>query len=151
MLLLAVTIPLGIHVLTIKVTEAERKLNVRHMKRAFLWFSWGYTVFLICGSLAGLLIGFTSTYGNLLSVGCNFHDALLYGISCRGFFGAQAVQVLVGFPLLVVQFSFIFFPSSIGFVFVLLLWLPVMVSLYSLTKCLTSHCRGRSASGAPLS
>ena len=115
---------------------------VRHMKRALLWFSWGYTVFLICGSLVGLLIGFTSAYGDLSGVGCNFYDALIFGINCRGFFGAQAAQVLVGFPLLVVQLSVVFFPSPIGFVFVLLLWFPVLVSLYSLIKCLSSRSKG---------
>lgn len=125
--------------------------KVRHMKRTVLWFSWGYTVLLICGSLAGLLIGLTSTYGDLSGIGCNFYDALIFGIDCRGFFGAQAVQVLVGFPLLVVQLSVIFFSSPIGFVFVLLLWLPVLVALYSLFKCLTSRSKGRAASGAPLS
>ena len=121
------------------------------MKRTVLWFSWGYTVLLICGSLAGLLIGLTSTYGDLSGIGCNFYDALIFGIDCRGFFGAQAVQVLVGFPLLVVQLSVSFFSSPIGFVFVLLLWLPVLVALYSLFKCLTSRSKGRAASGAPLS
>lgn len=93
---------------------------------------------MVCGSLAGVLIGFTTTYGDLSGVGCNFYDALLYGIDCRGFFGAQAVEILIGFPLLIVQFSAVFFSSPIGFFFVLLLWLPVLVSFYGLVKRLTS-------------
>lgn len=112
--------------------------DIRDIKNAIQLFSLGYTGLLICGSLAGVLIGFTTTYGDLSSVGCNFYDALLYGINCRGFFGAQAIEVLVGFPLLLVQISIVFFSSPIGFFFVLLLWLPVLISLYWLTKCLTS-------------
>lgn len=100
------------------------------MKNLLRWFSWGYTGLLICGSLAGLLIGFTSAYGDLSGVGCNFYDALLFGIDCRGFFGAKAIEILVGFPLLIIQLSAVFFAHPIGFVFVLLLWLPVLASLY---------------------
>ena len=107
------------------------------MKKAIQWFSLGYTGGLICGSLAGLLIGFTTTYGDLSGVGCNFYDALIFGIDCRGFFGAQAIEILIGFPLLIVQLSVIFISSPLGFIFVLLLWLPVLVALYSLTKRLT--------------
>ncbi|MFA5241984.1 MAG: hypothetical protein WC392_06340 [Sulfuricella sp.] len=56
-----------------------------------------------------------------------------------------------GLPLLIVQLSAIFFSSPIGFVFVLLLWLPVLVSLYWLIKRLTSRAKGRAESGASLS
>jgi hypothetical protein len=113
------------------------------MRKVIQWFSLGYTVFLICGSLAALLIGFTTTYGDLSGIGCNFYDVSLYGINCRGFFGAQAVEVLVGFPLLVVQLSAILFSFPIGFAFALLLWLPVLVSLYWLIKRLTSRFKRR--------
>lgn len=75
------------------------------MKKAIQWFSWGYTGLLICGALAGLLIGFTTTYGDLSGVGCNLYDAVLYGIDCRGFFGAQAIEILVSFPLLITRAS----------------------------------------------
>lgn len=121
------------------------------MKKVIRWFSWGYTGLLICGGLAALLIGFATTYGDLSGVGCNFCDALLYGIDCRGFFGARAIEILVGFPLLIVQFSVVFFSSPIGFVFVLLLWLPVLVSLFWLIKRSTSRAKGRAARGTSLS
>lgn len=104
------------------------------MKKAIQWFSWGYTGLLVCGSLAGLLIGFTTTYGNLSGVGCNFYDSLLYGIDCRGFVGAKAIEILVGFPLLIVQLSAVFYPSPVGFVLVLLIWLPVLASIYWLIR-----------------
>jgi hypothetical protein len=38
-------------------------------------------------------------------MGCNFYDALLYGIECRGFIGTKFIEFLVGFPLLVGQLS----------------------------------------------
>ena len=113
------------------------------MKNMIQWFSWVYTGFLFCGSLAGLVIGFTTTYGDLSGVGCNFYDALLYGIDCREFFGAQVVEILVGFPLFIVQLSFMFFSFPIGFVFALLLWLPVLASLFWFVKRLTIKVRSR--------
>lgn len=132
-----------------RIGGAPLNSNVRHMKKTIQWLSWGYTALLICGSLAGLLIGFMSTYGNLAGIGCNFYDALLYGINCRGFVGAQAAQILVGFPLLVFQLSAVLFSSPIGFLFGLMLWLPVFVSLNSLIERLTPRSSGRAANGAP--
>ena len=113
--------------------------------------SWGYTGFLICGSLAGFLIGLTTTYGDLSGVGCNFYDALFFGVDCRGFIGDQAIEMLVGFPLLIVQLCAVFSSRPIGFFFVLLLWLPVLVSFYWLLKRLVPRSKGSAASGASLS
>ncbi len=139
---LAAAIPLGIVAFAVIATKYETRPKVDalgNMKKAIQWFSWVYTGFLVCGSLVGLLIGFTTTYGDLSDVGCNFYDSLLYGIDCRGFLGAQAIEILVGFPLLIAQVSAVFYSSLIGFVFVLLLWLPVLASLYWLIKRLREN------------
>ncbi len=74
---------------------------------------------MICGSLAGFLIGLTTTYGDLSGVGCNFYDALFFGVDCRGFIGDQAIEMLVGFPLLIVQLCAVFSSRPIGFFFAL--------------------------------
>jgi hypothetical protein len=117
------------------------------MRKLIRWFCWGYTALLLCGGLVGFMIGFTTTYGDRSGIGCSFYDALIYGIDCRGFIGATAVEVLVGFPLLLAQFSVIATTSATLLVAVLPLWLPVFATLYFFLKRLTSRSKGRAESG----
>lgn len=102
--------------------------NVRRMKHCIRKLCWAYTALLILGVLVGLIIGFTTEYGVRSGVGCNFYDALLYGIECRGFFGSRAIEFLVGFPLLVGQLSTIAVSSPWLSVLALPVWLPVVAT-----------------------
>jgi hypothetical protein len=121
------------------------------MKNGLRYLCWAYTVLLLLGSAIGMFIGFTTEYGDRSGVGCNFYDALLYGIECRGFVGAWAIELLVGFPLLLGQLSAIALSSPVFLVLALPLWLPVFLTLYWVLRRLTSRSKGRAASGAPLS
>ena len=121
------------------------------MKNGVRYLCWVYTVLLILGGAIGLIIGFNTAYGDRSGVGCNFYDALLYGVKCRGFIGAKVIECLVGFPLLVGQLSAIALSSPAFLVLALPSWLPVFLTLYWALRRLTSRPKGRAASGAPLS
>lgn len=119
------------------------------MKNGVRYLCWVYTVLLILGGAIGLIIGFNTDYGDRSGVGCNFYDALLYGVECRGFIGAKVIECLVGFPLLVGQLSAIALSSPAFFVLALPSWLPVLFALYWALRRLTPCPKGRAASGAP--
>lgn len=118
------------------------------MKLVLRWLCLIYTALILCGSLVAIVIWHTTSYGVLSGVGCNFYDALIYGIDCRGFIGATAVEILVGLPLLLFQLSIFASSSPAMLALVSLFWLPLFIALYSILKYLTVRLIARAASGA---
>ena len=121
------------------------------MKNGLRYLCLAYTILLILGGAIGLTIGFTTEYGDRSGVGCNFYDALLYGVECRGFIGVKVIEVLVGFPVLVGQLSVIALSSPAFLVLALPSWMPVFFTLYWVLRRLTYRSKERAASGASLS
>jgi hypothetical protein len=121
------------------------------MKSGLRLLCWTYTALLILGAAIGLIIGFTTVYGDRSGMGCNFYDALLYGIECRGFIGTKFIEFLVGFPLLVGQLSAIALSSPTFLLLALPSWLPVFFSLYWVLRPLTSRFKGHVASDESIS
>ena len=93
-------------------------------------FSLIYTALLLLGSVAGAVIMTLSEYGIAQNPGCNFYDALLYGVECRGFWGAKVIAAIVSFPLLVWQASAMSAIQLTSLPLVLILWAPVLHVLY---------------------
>jgi uncharacterized membrane protein YczE len=71
--------------------------------QALRYVSWLYIGTLVAASIALAVVAGTTEYGNRTGAGCNLYDALLYGVQCRGFFGAGLVEVFLGVPLVVGQ------------------------------------------------
>ncbi len=116
------------------------------MKKTLRYLCLAYTALLATGSFIGVIIGYTATYADLSGIGCNFYDALLYGINCRSFFGAKIIEWLVGFPLLLDQLSAISLSSPFVAVLALPFWLLVGVVVYMAFKRLTIRSKGRASS-----
>ena len=93
-------------------------------------FSLVYTALLLLGSIAGAVIMTFSEYGVAQNPGCNFYDALLYGVECRGFWGANLIEAIVSFPLFVWQVSAMFAIQLTSLPLILILWAPVLHVLY---------------------
>ena len=102
--------------------------------RGFRYFCKGYVVILVVATLVNTVIVFTTSYGNRTGMGCNFYDALLVGIDCRGFPGSGFVQFVLSFPLLLAYVSAFVFWSPWMLLFATLLWLPVLYILRSTLK-----------------
>lgn len=121
--------------------KKEPQLTTRY-KTGFLRFSWLYTAIFIGGSLIGVLIAYTTPYGDRSGIGCAFYDSLIYGIDCHGFPGAPAIEIVVGLPLFITQISLFFLPPSLFNVFILvILWSPIIATLYSFIRYLILRCR----------
>lgn len=100
------------------------------MKNGLRYLCFTYIALLVLGCAIGLIIGFTTEYGDRSGSGCNFYDALLYGVECRGFIGAKVVEILAGFPLLLGQLLAIALSSPVFLMLALPLCLPVLFTLY---------------------
>lgn len=100
------------------------------MKKAARWFCLIYSALFALGSLIGIAIAYTTKYGDRTGVGCNFYDALLYGLDCRGFVGAPIIELLVSMPLLVGQVSTAAFREPLMGLVVLPFWLPILATIY---------------------
>lgn len=62
---------------------------------------------------------------------CNFYDALTIGIECRTFVGSQILETLLNWPLFL-YYSLVFGLYSIdAFIFALLVWSPIILSLWA--------------------
>jgi hypothetical protein len=93
-----------------------------------------YTAFVGLAIAADVIIGFTTQYGTHVGIGCNFYDALLVGIECRGFIGARAAELFLNSPLLLLYMLMLSF-SSFWFVLpTFLLWFPPIFLLGSYLK-----------------
>jgi hypothetical protein len=95
-----------------------------------------YAAVLVATALINVVIACTTTYGLRAGTGCNFYDALLVGIECRGFLGAGFLQITLGLPLLVLHVSALVPSWPLMLVPAALLWSPVLylVLVYGLWK-----------------
>jgi hypothetical protein len=90
------------------------------------YFCRGYVAVLVVATLADTAIAFATSYGDRSGIGCNFYDALLVGIECRGFPGSSFVELVLNFPLLLAYVSAFMFSSPLMLVPAVLLWFPVL-------------------------
>lgn len=74
-----------------------------------------------------------------MGMGCNFYDALIVGIECRGFIGARAVELFLNWPFLLLYVLMFSFSSFWMIIPAILLWFPPILLL-------GSHLRRRYAS-----
>jgi hypothetical protein len=104
---------------------------VKHRRsRTLLIGAVAYTAILMVAGVAALILYRTTTYGARLPSGCNFYDALLVGVECRGFFGASVAEVVLGLPVMALQLTMLapFFPPLVPFA--VLVWSPVLYLLF---------------------
>jgi hypothetical protein len=85
-----------------------------------------YTAVLIAATLADVAIAWTTRYGARTGMGCNFYDALLVGVECRGFPGSGFVEVALGLPLLMFYVTALLPSWPLMLVPAALLWSPVL-------------------------
>ena len=92
--------------------------------RALRYFCWLYIALVISAVLADVVIALTTQSGGRLGPGCNFTDALLIGVKCQGFAGAEVVALFLNWPLFLVYAPIFTFSSLWTLIPTLLLWLP---------------------------
>ena len=95
---------------------------------------WAYTGLLVVGTLAAVVIGATTEYGNRSGTGCNLYDALLFGVDCRGFLGVGFIEFVVGFALVLAQVLWFAFASPWMLLPTALLWSPILFLIYRAVK-----------------
>lgn len=94
------------------------------MKRALLTFVWVYVGALVVAVTANVLIGLTTEYGIRTSTGCNFFDAMVIGVECRGFIGAKEIELFLNWSLWLVYGPMFAFVAPWFLIVALLLWAP---------------------------
>src|SRR5690606_21047905 len=90
---------------------------------------WLYIALICIAIVADVVVGLTTEYGDRIGTGCNFYDALVVGIECRGFPGAVWLQHFLNWPLLLVYVPMFAFSSVWLVIPAILLWLPVAILL----------------------
>jgi len=90
-----------------------------------------YVAVLIAATLVDFVIACTTPYRARAGTGCNFYDALLIGIECRGFLGSGFVEIVLGLPLLVIYVSALVPSWPLMLVPAALLWSPVLYLVHS--------------------
>jgi hypothetical protein len=101
------------------------------MLRALRYFCWLYVALIVAAILADVVIALTMPYGGRVGAGCNFTDALVVGVKCQGFAGADAVALFLNWPLLLVYAPIFSFSSLWILIPAVLLWLPPIYLLVS--------------------
>lgn len=109
------------------------------------WFAISYTVAIATGALVCALIGSFSQYGAYTAPGCNFYDAMIYGIRCQGFIGASFVSALSNLALFALQLAAASFASPVVAPLAIVLWLPVVYAAYLGIKRLYRSSKAASA------
>jgi hypothetical protein len=96
------------------------------MKTLLRRLSWSYLALLALAAGSDVLVALSTRYGERSGVGCNFYDAMLIGIECRGFWGAETAQGFLNWPLM--QLYVWFFASAVWWLIpvAILLWLPLV-------------------------
>ena len=87
-------------------------------------FCWLYVGLIALAIVGDVVVGLTTQYGVRTGDGCNFYDAMVYGVECRGFLGAKAVELFLNLPLYLVQAPMFAFSSVWLLSIAVLLWLP---------------------------
>lgn len=102
--------------------------------RVIRYFCSAYTALVALAIVANLIIGLGTQYGTRVGTGCNFFDALLVGIECRGFAGARLIELYLNWPLLLIYMLWLSFFSFWIILPTLLLWLPPLFIVTSYLK-----------------
>jgi hypothetical protein len=89
-----------------------------------------YAAVLFAATLADVVIAWTTRYGSRTGVACNFYDALLVGVECRGFPGSGFVEIVLWLPLLMYQVTALVPSWPLMLVPAVLLWSPVVYLAY---------------------
>lgn len=101
-------------------------MNRTSFVRGLRWVSTLYAVVLLSATLADFVIVWTTSYGARTGMGCNFADALIVGIECRGFPGSGFIEAVLGFPLLVFYVTAMVPSWPVLLLPAALLWSPVL-------------------------
>jgi hypothetical protein len=104
------------------------------MLRALRYFCWLYIALIVAAIIADVVIALAMPYGGGVGAGCNFTDALVIGVKCQNFAGADAVGLFLNWPLLLVYAPMFAFSSLWMLVPAVLLWLPPIYLLASLFR-----------------
>ena len=99
---------------------------------------WLYLALIGAALAADIVVGLTTEYGARVGTGCNFYDALLVGVECRGFPGARWVGYFLNWPLWLLYVPMLALSSFWLVVPAVLLWFPPAFLL-------ASHLRHRDA------
>ena len=94
------------------------------MVRRLRQLSWLYLAAIGLAAVADVVIALTTEYGVRTGIGCNFYDAMVYGVECRGFVGAKAVALLLNWPLYLIYAPMFAFAAFWLLPVAVLLWLP---------------------------
>jgi len=87
---------------------------------------WLYISALVVVVIADIVIALTTEYGNREVIGCNFYDALVVGIECRGFAGQKAAELLLNWPFFFLYGPLFAFVSLWSLVIAALIWTPLV-------------------------
>ena len=93
------------------------------------YICWLYVAIVVMATLIDVAIGFATQDGVRTGTGCNFYDALLIGVECRGFTGAKVAEGFLNWPLLLVYAPIFTFSSLWMLIPTVLLWLPPLYLL----------------------
>jgi len=94
------------------------------MTRALRYFCRLYAGLLVLAVLADVVIALAMPYGGRIGPGCNFTDAMVVGVKCQGFAGADALALFFNWPLFLVYALIFSFSSLWAVIPAVLLWLP---------------------------
>ena len=104
------------------------------MLRALRYFCLLYIALIVAALVADIVIAITMPYGGRTGAGCYFTDAMVVGVKCQGFAGADAIAQFLNWPLMLVYAPIFAFSSLGGLIPTVLLWLPPMYLLVSLLR-----------------
>jgi hypothetical protein len=94
------------------------------MRSTLRKLGWLYMAALIAVVIADIVIASTTEYGNREVIGCNFYDALVVGIECRGFAGEKAVELVLNWPFFFLYGPLFAFVSLWSLAIAVLVWTP---------------------------
>ena len=94
------------------------------MLRRLRQLSWLYLGAVAIAIVTDVVIALSTQYGVRTGTGCNFYDAMVFGVECRGFVGAKAVEVLLNWPLYLIYAPMFAFAAVWLLPVAVLLWLP---------------------------
>ena len=94
--------------------------------RTVRYLCWLYIGLVGVALLADIVLALTTDYGGRIDPGCNFTDALLVGVKCQGFIGADALALFLNWPLFFVYAPMFALSSAWMLIPTVLLWLPVV-------------------------
>ncbi len=99
------------------------------VKAALRYFCRFYLVLVTVAVIVDVLIDLTMPYGGLLGPGCHFTDAMVVGIRCQGFSGADAAALFLNWPLLMAYAPMLSAESLWMLIPSALVWLPPLYVL----------------------